>query len=118
MNFTTLVWGTRFRKWLTSIFALVAASAGAVNAVPPAWSALGLPEVATHWWVNEQVSPVKLAQADTTRAVWQLQLQQLQSSLYAAKLDEQKAPSQTVEQRIQELEQQIQQTQSKINTVK
>ncbi len=109
------VWGTKLRRIITSTAGMVAAVAGAVVAVPPAWSALNLPVYATHVFVYEQVNPMKLSQADTTKAVWQLQLEQLKSSLYAAKLDEQKAPSQTVEQRIQDLEQQIQQTQAKLN---
>lgn len=108
-------WATGLRKTVTSIAGTVAAVGGAIVAVPPAWSALELPIMATRVFVGEQVKPLKLAQADTTKAVWQLQLQSLQSSLYAAKIDQQKAPSATVDQRIQDLEQQIQQTQAKIN---
>ncbi len=108
-------WSTGLRKAVTSIAGMVAAVAGAVVAVPPAWSALDLPVMATRHFVFGEVGPVRLAQADTTKAVWQLQLQNLRSSLYAAKLDQQKAPSVTVEQRVQDLEQEIQAVQSKIN---
>ncbi len=95
--------------------AVVAAVVGAVVAITSAWATWDLPIPAMRAWVTENIRPMQLAQADTTKAVWQLQLQSLQSSLYAAKLDQQKAPSQTVDQRIQDLEQQIQQTQAKIN---
>jgi len=114
----TQIWGTLLRKTLTSIAATIAAVAGAIVAVPPAWSALGLPEFASKVFVHEQVDPVKVAQAETTRAVNHLLLEQLRSSLYAAQQDQQKAPSATVDQRIQELQQEIQQTQTKLNTGK
>ncbi len=111
----TLIWGTRLRRTLTSIFSLIAASCGAIVAVPPAWSGLGLPEVASKVFVHQVVDPVRLAQADTTKAVYLLTLQQLQSSLYAAEQDKAKSPSHTVDERIDELTQQIQQTQAKLN---
>ncbi len=109
------LWGTWLRRTITSIAGTVAAVAGAIVAVPPAWTAMDLPEVATKHFVHGEVSPLKLSQADTTKAVLQLQLQNLRSSLYAAKLDQQKAPSVTVDQRVQDLEQEIQAVQSKIN---
>jgi hypothetical protein len=109
------LWSTGLRKTVTSIAATIAAVAGAITAVPPAWSALDLPVVATRVFVLGETGPIKLAQADTTKAVWQLQLQNLQSSLYAAKVDQQKAPSTTVDERIRDLEDQIKQTQAKIN---
>ncbi len=111
MNIGELLWSTGLRKALTLLTALC----GAVVAMPPAWTMIGLPEPASKVFVHEQVNPLKTAQADTTKAVWQLQLQNLRSSLYAAKLDQQKAPSPTVDQRVQDLEQEIQQTQTKIN---
>ncbi len=115
MDLKTIFWSSGFRKTLTSIFSLIAAGAGAIVAVPPAWSALGLPEAASKMFVRGQVDPIKLAQADTTKAVYLLTLQQLQSSLYAAELDKAKAPSGTVDARINDLQQQIQQTQAKLN---
>jgi hypothetical protein len=108
------IWGSPVKR-LTTICTAIAAVAGVVVAVPPAWSALGLPEIASKVFVHTQVDPLKTAQADTTKAVYQLQLSNLQSSLYAAKLDQQKAPSQTVDERIQDLTQQIQDTQAKLN---
>ena len=97
------------------IGASIAGTAAGIVAINQAWSTLGLPEVATKPYVHEQVDPLKLAQADTTRAVYQLSLAQLQSSLYAAQQDQLKAPSETVTQRIGELQQQINQVQSKLN---
>src|SRR5579872_2303422 len=117
-----LVWSTALRKTVTASAAMVAAVAGAIVAVPPAWSAMGLPELASKFYVMETVKPIRketkevqLAQAETTRALYQLQLQSLQGSLYAAQQDHDKAPSQTVDQRIQELQQEIQQVQTKLN---
>ncbi len=106
-----LVWGSTIRKAAS----IVAAVFGAMVAVTTAWSSWDLPVPAMRAWVAEKIRPVQMAQADTTKAVWQLQLQSLQSSLYAAKTDQQKAPSPTVDQRIQDLEQQIEQTKAKIN---
>lgn len=112
------LWGDGYRKTFTTICATIATVAGAVVAVPPAWSALGLPEVASKMFVHTQVDPLKVAQNQTGQAVNQLIMTQLQSSLYAAQQDQIRAPSQTVEQRIQELQQQIQTTQAKINAEK
>lgn len=109
------LWGTALRKAITSICGMIAAVGGAVIAVPPAWSSLGLPEVASKVFVHAQVDPIKSAQADTSKAVNQLILTQLESSLYAAQQDAIKAPSQTVDQRIQDLQSQIQSIQSKIS---
>ena len=114
MALLTTVWGSTPRK-ITTVLSVIGVACGTVAAIPPAWSALELPVIATHLFVNHQIEPIRLAQADTTRAVWQLQLQNLQSSLYAAKIDQQKAPSPTVDQRIDALQQEIQRTQAKIN---
>lgn len=95
---------------------MIAALSGAIVAVPPAWSALGLPEFASKMFVHLQVDPIKVAQAQTTQAINQLNLTQLQSSLYAAQQDMTKAPSATVQQRIEDLQQQIAQTQAKITS--
>ncbi len=60
-----------------------------------------------------------MAQADSTKAIWQLQLQNLRSSLYAAKLDQAKAPgTPTIDERVQDLTKQIEQTEAKINSAK
>jgi hypothetical protein len=117
MDIYGALWSTGFKKTITSTAGVIAAVAGAVTAVPPAWSALDLPVVATRIFVLGETGPIKLAQSDTTRAVQQLQLQNLQSSLYAAKLDQSKNPGvQTIDQRVQDLEEQIKQTQTKVNS--
>lgn len=103
-------------KWVTSIAATAAAVCGAIVAIPPAWTAMGLPQVAMRSYVDPKFEHYDIAQADTTRALYQLQMQNLESSLYAAQKDQTTSPSQTVDQRIQELQQQIQQTQQKLNT--
>lgn len=117
MPILTALWGTPSRR-ITTACTMVAAVCGAIVGIPPAWTAVGLPEVATRVFVHEQVDPVRLAQADTTRAVYQLTLSNLESSLYAAQQDQQKAPSQTVDQRVQELKSEIDRVQSKINNIK
>ncbi len=62
-------------KIISSVAGAIAAIAGMVAAVPPAWTMLGLPEVATHSWVSLQVhEPMKLAQNQTQRQVIDLQL--------------------------------------------
>jgi hypothetical protein len=109
-----LLWGTGFRRTLTSFFSLIAASAGAVVAVPPAWEAMGLPEVASRAYVHKRVHPIEVAQAQTTQAVNQLLLSNLQSSLYAAQRDMQTSPSQTVQERIDGLARQIKETEDKL----
>ena len=114
MPLSTFIWGTPARK-ITTTCTMIAAIAGAIVAVPPAWDALALPEIATHVFVHQLVDPMQVAQNETTRAVYQLQLQNLQGSLYAAQRDQETAPSQTVTQRIQDLQQQIQKTQQKLN---
>src|ERR1700719_972043 len=106
-------WSTNLRRTVTSVFSLIAAIAGSVVSVPPAWTAMGLPEVASKVFVlvkiQENIDPMLkteskllIAQAQTTQTLNQIYLSQLQSSLYAAQQDEQKAPSHTVEQRIEE----------------
>lgn len=109
------LWGTNLRRTLTSILALITATATAVVAVPPAWQAMGLPEAASKSFVHEQVDPVKLIQVDTAKAINVLTLNQLQSSLYAAQQDMAKAPSDTVKQRVDDLQRQIADIQAKIN---
>lgn len=111
-------WGTGLRKTITSVFATITAAATSVVAVPPAWEAMGLPEVASRTFVHDHVqktidpmlqteSKLLIAQAQTTVALNQILLQQLQSSLYAAEKDMAAAPSQTVQERIDALQKQI-----------
>ena len=111
-------WGTGLRKTITSVFATITAAATSVVAVPPAWEAMGLPEVASRTFVHDHVqktidpmlqteSKLLIAQAQTTAALNQILLQQLQSSLYAAQKDMTAAPSQTVQERIDALQKQI-----------
>jgi hypothetical protein len=78
-----LFWSTSYRKWLTSTAATVSALCGAVLAVPPAWSSLDLPEVATRQWARTVIlSPVRTAQDKT-----QSQIVDLQIDLARGKLD-------------------------------
>jgi hypothetical protein len=114
-------WGSGLRKALTSICAMIAAIGGAVVAIPPAWSALGLPVLASQTFVNETLKPIQddsakmhLAQASTAQAVNQLLLAQYEAQLYQAQKDKVAAPSPTVDQRIDELQQQIAAIQAKI----
>jgi hypothetical protein len=117
MGVASALWGNSRRK-VTSSIVLVGAIATVILNVPAAWSMLGLPEVASKGYVREQVDPIRSAQADTTKAVYQLSLAQLQSSLYSAERDEATSPSDTVKQRIEELKDQIRQVQTKINASK
>jgi hypothetical protein len=116
---TALIWGSGLRKTLTSFVAFVAAAAGAVTAVPPAWSSMGLPEVAFKTYVMAAIqakidpmlqteSKLLVAQAQQQQTLNQILLSQLQSSLYSAQHDMQVAPSDTVRQRIDDLQRQIQ----------
>ena len=103
--FLKTIWGTGFRKMITTCTAVCAL----IVALPSAYVTLGLPEIATKPYVLQVVEPIKSAQSATTQAVNQLLLTQLESALYSAQQDQLKAPSQTVEQRIRELQEQIQQ---------
>jgi hypothetical protein len=116
-------WGTWLRKAIVSVCGVIAAISGAVVAIPPAWSTLGLPEVASKTFVNQTLKPIMddnakihLAQATTAQAVNQLLLAQYQAQLYQAQKDKVAAPSPTVDQRIEELQQQIAAIQAKINS--
>ena len=120
------IWGNGWRKALTSFLATVTAAATAVVAVPPAWEAMGLPEVASKVFVQasvqEKINPMLqteskllVAQAQTTSTLNQILLQQLQSSLYSAQKDMASAPSQTVQERIDELNKQIHDLQTTSN---
>jgi hypothetical protein len=112
-------WSTNLRRTATSIFTLIAALCGAVVGVGPAMSKLAdWQPLALKTYVLESIqsktdpmlqteSKLLIAQAQTTATLNQIYLSQLQASLYAAQQDEQKAPSHTVEQRVDELQQQI-----------
>ena len=119
MDLVAMIWGTGVRRALTSFFAFVAAAAGAIAAVPPAWSAMGLPEVAFKSYVLTSIqakidpmlqteSKLLVAQAQQQQTLNQILISQLQSSLYAAKKDMVAAPSDTVQSRIDDLQRQIQ----------
>jgi hypothetical protein len=116
-------WGNGWRKTITSFLALITATATAIVAVPPAWSALGLPEVASKLFVLDRIqekidpmlqteSKLLVAQAQQSSTLNQILLSQLQSSLYSAQQDMKVAPSQTVQQRIDDLQRQIQNLQT------
>jgi hypothetical protein len=112
------LWNTRGRK-LTSAATVIAAVCGAIVGVGPAFSKLlDWQPVALKTFVLETIqartdpmlqteSKLLIAQAQTTATLNQIYLSQLQASLYAAQQDQQKAPSHTVDQRIEELQQQI-----------
>jgi cell division protein FtsL len=112
-------WSTNLRRTATSIFALITALASSIVAVPPAVAIVSdWQPVAFKTFVLETIqsktdpmlqteSKLLIAQAQTTATLNQIYLSQLQASLYAAQQDQQKAPSHTVDQRIEELQQQI-----------
>jgi hypothetical protein len=115
----TVFWSTNLRRTATSVFTLIAALCGAIVGVGPAMSKLAdWQPVALKTFVLETIqnrtdpmlqteSKLLIAQAQTTQTLNQIYLSQLQSSLYSAQQDQQKAPSHTVDQRIEELQQQI-----------
>ena len=61
------------------------------------------------------ICTIHLAQAATTKAVYQLTMIQLQNQLYQAMKDKVSAPSPTVDQQIEVLQDQIRDLQTKIN---
>jgi hypothetical protein len=114
----TVFWSTNLRRTATSFFALIAAIAGSIVSVPPAWTAMGLPEVASKIYVHDRIqdktdpmlqteSKLLVAQAQQQQTLNQILLSQLQSSLYAAQRDMTTSPSQTVQARIDDLNRQI-----------
>ncbi len=74
MPISTILWGSGLRKAITSTAGLIAAIAAAITAVPPAWSALGLPEFASKTFVDARIEPIKVAQADTQKILRDLQI--------------------------------------------
>lgn len=84
MGLITAIWGTSLRKAITATALTISAVAGAIVAVPPAWSGLGLPEVATRQWAKGEIyRPIKSAQTQTQRQIIDLQL-----DLATGKLDQ------------------------------
>lgn len=63
------VWGTKNRRIITSIAGMIAAICAVVSGVPPAWTALGLPEVASKVFVEQQLQPVRAAQSNVESSV-------------------------------------------------
>ena len=119
-------WSTNLRRTATSFFALIAAMAGSVVSVPPAWTAMGLPEWASKNYVHDQLqtktdpmlqteSKLLIAQAQQQQTLNQILLSQLQSSLYAAQKDMTTAPSDSVKARIDDLNRQIRDLQTNSN---
>jgi len=104
----TALWGTSLRKTLTSIAAAVSAVCGAIVALPPAWSAIGLPEVATRQWTRTEIyHPMKLAQSTVTSQVLDLQidlangkLDQLDNARAAVEIEKLKVPDDQVKARV------------------
>lgn len=71
----TALWGTSLRKAITALAATISAICGAIVALPPAWSSMGLPELATRQWTRAEIyQPIKTAQSSTTRQVIDLQI--------------------------------------------
>jgi polyhydroxyalkanoate synthesis regulator phasin len=116
------LWGSYFRK-LTSIFSFLVAFSGSIIGVPLAWSAIGLPEVASKMFVHDKILEITnpmlqteakllIAQQQQQSTLNQILLQQLQSSLYSAEKDMAASPSQTVQERIDALKKQIQDLQT------
>lgn len=78
---------------MTAFCAFVASVCGAIVAVPPAWQALGLPEIATRGWARHAIElPIKQAQSSVTKQVIDLQL-----DLATGKLDQLDATRTTLE---------------------
>jgi len=112
------LWNTRARR-LSTAAGLLAALCGLIVGIGPATSKLlDLQPIALKTYVLDSIqskidpmlqteSKLLIAQAQTTSTLNQIYLSQLQASLYAAQQDEQKAPSHTVQQRIDDLQQQI-----------
>ena len=105
----TALWGTSLRKTVTSIAASVSAVCAAIVGLPPAWSAIGLPEVATRQWTHTEVyTPMKTAQATVTRQVIDLQidiangkLDQLDNSRTALEIEKLKVPDDAIKAKVE-----------------
>lgn len=102
------LWGTSLRKTITSIAAAISAVCGAIVALPPAWSAVGLPEVATRQWTRiEVLHPMRTAQSTVTRQVIDLQidiangkLDQLDNARVQLEIEKLKVPDDGIKARV------------------
>lgn len=102
------VWGTSTRKAVTSFAAAISAICGAIVGLPPAWSAIGLPEVATRQWTRIEVyHPMKTAQTTVTRQVIDLQLDiatgkldQLENARVQLEIEKLKVPDDSIKARV------------------
>ena len=102
------LWGTSFRKAVTSVAAAISAVCGAVLALPSAWSAVGLPEVATRQWTRAEIyQPIKTAQSSVTNQVIDLQidlangkLDQLENSRVQLEIEKLKVPDGEIKARV------------------
>lgn len=74
MDIASTVWGTSVRKRITVTFGSITAVAGAIVAVPPAWSQLGLPEMASKMYVERTLQPLRLAQQSFQRTARDIQI--------------------------------------------
>ena len=115
LDIVATAWGTGLRKGITLTAGTLSAVGAAVTTVPPAWSALGLPEAASKAYVHERVEPLRMAQTATATAVDRLLKSQLETQLYAAQQDPAAKTSPTVQQRVQELQQQIDDVARRLN---
>ena len=106
--FLTAIWGTSLRKTITSIAAAISAVCGAIVGLPPAWSAIGLPEVATRQWTRTEIyHPMKTAQNTVTKQVIDLQIDiangkmdQLDNARAALEIEKLKVPDDSIKARV------------------
>lgn len=105
-----LFWGTTLKKVITTITTV----ALCITATGAAWAVLELPVPASKVYVHEYVKPVQMTQAQQAVAIDRFLLFQLQDSLDKARHDPAAATSPVVQERIRELQEQIQQTSARI----
>ena len=110
-------WGTSTRKWITSTSAAIVGIATVMTTVVvPAYTYYELPVPASQRFVQHVLTPVELAQNEQRAAIDQLLLFQLYQQLDLASKDPAAATSPIVQQRIREIQQQIADTQARINS--
>lgn len=103
-----VLWATPLRKTITALAATISAVCGAIVALPPAWSAIGLPEIATRQWTRIEIyHPMRAAQSTVTRQVIDLQidiangkLDQLENSRVQLEIEKLKAPDDSIRARV------------------
>lgn len=121
-----VLWGNNWRKAATSFLAFVAAVAGAVTAIPPAWTAIGLPEVASKRYVHETVDPVRIAQMEAQeklnkavnrlyRSQLELYKSQIGEALFRAQHDPTITTSETAQEHVRELQEKLSEATSRLN---